>query len=67
ACVKHAASVHPEPGSNSPQKHFSKRNRAVKSPNPTKTKPPNKKRWTGNPLKKRWPCIRRGKTTTNKK
>src|SRR5699024_11236584 len=29
ACVKHAASVHPEPGSNSPQK-------GVKSPNLTK-------------------------------
>ena len=33
ACVKHAASVHPEPGSNSPQKG---QNQAVKSPNPTK-------------------------------
>jgi hypothetical protein len=22
ACIKHAASVHPEPGSNSPQKNF---------------------------------------------
>ena len=38
ACVKHAASVHPEPGSNSPQKRFRKK-QAVKSPNPTKNKP----------------------------
>ena len=38
ACVKHAASVHPEPGSNSPQKQFQQK-QAVKSPNPTKNKP----------------------------
>ena len=38
ACVKHAASVHPEPGSNSPQKTFQQK-QAVKSPNPTKNKP----------------------------
>ena len=38
ACVKHAASVHPEPGSNSPQKRF-RTKQAVKSPNPTKNKP----------------------------
>ena len=36
ACVKHAASVHPEPGSNSPQKIRKKR--AVKSPKPDKQK-----------------------------
>ena len=48
ACVKHAASVHPEPGSNSPQKSFRKK-QAVKSPNPTKNKPTNTQtgRWTG--------------------
>ena len=33
ACVKHAASVHPEPGSNSPQKMFQQK-QAVKSPIP---------------------------------
>ena len=33
ACVKHAASVHPEPGSNSPQKTFQQK-QAVKSPIP---------------------------------
>ncbi len=37
ACVKHAASVHPEPGSNSPQKSFNtKAKQAVKSPKPNK-------------------------------
>ena len=46
ACVTHAASVHPEPGSNSPQKRFRKK-QAVKSPNPTKNKPTNTKCWTG--------------------
>ena len=46
ACVKHAASVHPEPGSNSPQKQFQQK-QAVKSPNPTKNKPTNTKCWTG--------------------
>ena len=41
ACVKHAASVHPEPGSNSPQKNRKKR--AVKSPKPDKQKTDKKK------------------------
>ena len=41
ACVKHAASVHPEPGSNSPQKIRKKR--AVKSPKPDKQKTDKKK------------------------
>ena len=37
ACVKHAASVRPEPGSNSPQKEFQQNTeKAVKSPNLTK-------------------------------
>ena len=37
ACVKHAASVRPEPGSNSPQKNFRKNpKQAVKSPKPNK-------------------------------
>ena len=38
ACVKHAASVRPEPGSNSPQKISAQKpkNQAVKSPNLTK-------------------------------
>ena len=40
ACVKHAASVHPEPGSNSPQNMFQQK-QAVKSPIPNQkqTKP----------------------------
>ena len=33
ACIRHAASVHPEPGSNSPQKMFQQK-QAVKSPIP---------------------------------
>ena len=37
ACVKHAASVRPEPGSNSPQKNFrTNPKQAVKSPKPNK-------------------------------
>ena len=72
ACVKHAASVHPEPGSNSPQKHqtitaqcvFQKK-QAVKSPIPNQNKPPNTKPcWTGYPKITFVSacCIRRGKT-----
>ena len=47
ACVKHAASVHPEPGSNSPQKQCFRKKQAVKSPNPTKNKPTNTQTGTG--------------------
>ena len=37
ACIRHAASVRPEPGSNSPQKEFQQNTeKAVKSPNLTK-------------------------------
>ena len=50
ACVKHAASVHPEPGSNSPQKMFQQK-QAVKSPIPnqkqTNQHQPKGKCWTG--------------------
>ena len=66
ACVKHAASVHPEPGSNSPQKG---QNQAVKSPNPTKKQ--NKKQFQAptrqNPKPKNMnkkSCIHRHTPTT---
>ena len=53
ACVKHAASVHPEPGSNSPQKSFRKK-QAVKSPNPTKNKPNTQHHHTKNAVMLNW-------------
>ena len=44
ACVKHAASVHPEPGSNSPQKQFQKETgREKPKPNQKQTKHPTPK------------------------
>ena len=51
ACVKHAASVHPEPGSNSPQKTFQQK-QAVKSPIPNQKQTnqhPNRRRTGKNP------------------
>ena len=51
ACVKHAASVHPEPGSNSPQKMFQQK-QAVKSPIPNQKQTnqhPNRRRTGKNP------------------
>lgn len=60
ACVKHAASVHPEPGSNSPQKR--RNSELVKSPNPTKTnhttpqEKPARQYWQNLQFKKYLPC-----------
>ena len=51
ACVKHAASVHPEPGSNSPQKTFQKETgREKPKPNQKQTNQhPNRRRTGKNP------------------
>ena len=65
ACVKHAASVHPEPGSNSPQKTFQQK-QAVKSPIPNQKQTnqhPNRRRTGKNPKITRFnnqPPTRRG-------
>ena len=68
ACVKHAASVHPEPGSNSPQKQFQQK-QAVKSPTQPKNQTPNTQRalsdWQNPKITKvqNQPPTRRGQKT----